>query len=250
MFEHFTIVPSIDLKGAQVVRLLRGDLNCATVYSTDAATVARGFEEQGAELVHIVDLDGAVAGAPRNLDVITRIRAAVRCPLDVSGGLRSIEDIRAAFAAGADRISIGSAAFLEPELIKRACAEFPGRVFGSLDVRDGRLAIRGWLETSQLTISEAAERFRTAGVAAAIVTDIVRDGAQAGVDSARMAEIAKALRMPIIASGGVSTLADIGALAGRFADGVVGVVVGRALYEGNFSLSEAIASARNRSTSQ
>jgi phosphoribosylformimino-5-aminoimidazole carboxamide ribotide isomerase len=250
VFEHFTVVPSIDLKGAQVVRLLRGDLNRATVYSTDAATLARGFEEQGAELVHIVDLDGAVAGAPRNLGAIATIRAAVRCPLDVSGGLRSIEDIRAAFAAGADRISIGSAAFLEPELIKRACAEFPGRVFGSLDVRDGRLAIRGWLETSQLTISEAAERFRAAGVAAAIVTEIVRDGAQAGVDSARMAEIAKAVRLPIIASGGVSTLDDIGALAGRFADGVIGVIVGRALYEGNFSLSEAIASARNRSMSQ
>ncbi|HYL58854.1 MAG TPA: HisA/HisF-related TIM barrel protein [Candidatus Acidoferrales bacterium] len=250
MFEHFTVVPSIDLKGGQVVRLLRGDMSRVTVYSTDPQAVARGFEGQGAELIHIVDLDGAMAGAPRNLGAIAAIRDAVRCALDVSGGLRSIEDVRRAFAAGADRISIGSAAFLEPELIKRACAEFPGRVFGSLDVRGGLLAIRGWVETSQLTITEAAERFRTAGVAAAIVTDISRDGAQAGVDSAQMAEMAKAVRLPIIASGGVSTLDDVVALSGRFADGVVGVVVGRALYEKSFGLAEAIAATRNRSMSQ
>jgi phosphoribosylformimino-5-aminoimidazole carboxamide ribotide isomerase len=250
VFEHFTVVPSIDLKGGQVVRLLRGDMKRATVYGIDAAAVARGFEEQGAELIHIVDLDGAIAGAPRNLDAIAAIRAAVRCALDVSGGLRSIEDVRRAFAAGADRISIGSAAFLEPELINRACAEFPGRVFGSLDVRDGRLAIRGWVETSQLKIAEAAQRFRAAGVAAAIVTEIARDGAQAGVDSAQMAEVAKTVRLPVIASGGVSTLQDIAELAGRFADGVVGVVIGRALYEKSFSLSEAIAVTRSRSMSQ
>jgi phosphoribosylformimino-5-aminoimidazole carboxamide ribotide isomerase len=250
VFEHFTVVPSIDLKGGQVVRLLRGDMNRATVYGADAAAVARGFQEQGAELIHIVDLDGAIAGAPRNLDAIASIRAAVRCALDVSGGLRSIDDVRRAFTAGADRISIGSAAFIEPELIKRACAEFPGRVFGSLDVRDGRLAIRGWVETSQMTIAEAAERFRGAGVAAAIVTDIARDGAQMGVDSARMAAMAKAVAIPTIASGGVATLDDVVALAGRFADGVVGVVVGRALYEKSFSLAGAIAATRNRSMSQ
>ena len=249
MFEHFTVIPSIDLKAGQVVRLLRGDMNRATVYASTPADAARQFEEQGAELIHIVDLDGAVAGAPRNLDAIAKIRAVVRCALDVSGGLRSLEDVKRAIAAGADRISLGSAAFLYPVLVTHACAEFPGRVFGSLDVRDGRLAIRGWVETSQLTVYEAAERFRAAGVAAAIVTDISRDGAQVGVDSARMAEMAQALRMPVIASGGVSTLGDIGSLASRFDEGVVGVVVGRALYEGNFSLAAAIAKARDRSLS-
>jgi len=159
----------------------------------------------------------------------------------VSGGLRTIEAVRAAFAGGADRVSIGSAALLNPDLLRHACTEFPGRIFGSIDIRDGRLAVKGWVETSELTVAEAAERFRTAGVAAAIVTDIVRDGAQVGVDAARMEEIAKAVRIPVIASGGVASLEDIGALQRRFEAGVVGVVVGRAQYERNFSLRDALA---------
>jgi phosphoribosylformimino-5-aminoimidazole carboxamide ribotide isomerase len=241
LFEKFTVIPAIDLKGGQVVRLLHGDMNRATVYGGDPGATARRFEKEGAELIHIVDLDGAIAGAPRNVEAIAQIRATVRCAIDVSGGLRTIESVRATFAGGADRISIGSAAFLDPELLLTACAEFPGRVFGSIDVRDGKLAVKGWVETSGISVSDAAERFRTAGVAAAIVTDIARDGAQVGVDAARMAEIAAATRLPVIASGGVASLDDIRALRGRFDTGVVGVVVGRALYEGNFSLAEALA---------
>ncbi len=244
MFENFTVIPAIDLKDGQVVRLLRGDMKRATVYGDDPGAAARRFEEQGASLIHIVDLDGAIAGAPRNLAAIAKIRAAVRCAIDVSGGLRTIAAIREAVAAGADRVSIGSAAFLNPELIGEACAEYPGRVFGSLDVRDGMLAIKGWVETSQLTIAQAARLFHDAGVDAAIVTDISRDGAQAGVDAARMAETARLAAIPIIASGGVSKLEDIAALRARFSDGVVGVIVGRALYEGNFSLEQAIAASR------
>jgi len=243
LFENFTVIPSIDLKGGQVVRLLRGDMNRATVYGADPGQSARRFEEEGAALIHIVDLDGAVAGAPRNIEAIAKIRAAVKCPIDVSGGIRTIEAVRAAFAAGADRVSIGSAAILDPALLGRACAEFPGMVFGSIDIRQGRLALKGWVETSQLTAAQAADRFRAAGVAATIVTDISRDGAQVGVDPARMEEIAKAVRIPVIASGGVANLDDIRALRMRFDAGVVGVVVGRALYEGNFSLSEALAAA-------
>ena len=226
------------------MRLLHGDMSRVTIYGADPAATARRFADEGATIIHIVDLDGAIAGEPRNLDAIAAIRAAVRCALDVSGGLRTIETIREVVAAGADRVSIGSAAFLFPDLIVRACAEFPGRVFGSLDVREGRLAIKGWVETTPLTVAKAAERFREAGVAAAIVTDISRDGAQAGIDALRMAEIARSSHLPVIASGGVSTLADIRSLAARFDDGVVGVVVGRALYEGNFSLREGIAAAR------
>ena len=243
MFDSFTVIPSIDLKRGQVVRLLRGDMNRATVYGTDPGQTARRFEDEGASLIHIVDLDGAIAGTPQNIEAIGKIRAAVRCAIDVSGGLRTIEAVRAAFARGADRVSIGSAALLDPELVRRACAEFPGRVFGSIDIRDGRLAVKGWVETSQLTLAEAANRFRSAGVAAAILTDISRDGAQVGVDPARMAEIAGAVRIPVIASGGVASLDDIRALRTRFEAGVVGVVVGRALYEGNFSLSDALAAA-------
>jgi len=240
LFEKFTVIPSIDLKGGQVVRLLHGDMARVTVYGGDPGVVARRFEEAGAELIHIVDLDGAIAGAPRDLEAVAQIRASVKCAIDVSGGLRTIEAVRTIFAGGADRVSIGSAALLDPALVQRACAEFPGRVFGSLDIRDGRLAVKGWVETSQLTLTEAADRFRAAGVAAAIVTDIARDGAQAGVDADRMAEIATGVRLPVIASGGVARLDDIRALRARFVAGVVGVVVGRALYEGNFTLTEAI----------
>ena len=213
----------------------------ATVYGAEPGRTARRFEEEGAQLIHIVDLDGAIAGAPRNVEAIAQIRAAVKCAIDVSGGLRTIEAVRAMFAGGADRVSIGSAALLDPELVRRACAEFPGRVFGSIDIRDGRLAVKGWVETSRLTVADAADRFRTAGVAAAIVTDIARDGAQAGVDAARMEEIARAVRIPIVASGGVASIEDIRAVRTRFDAGVVGVVVGRALYEGNFTLSDALA---------
>ncbi|HVA77572.1 MAG TPA: 1-(5-phosphoribosyl)-5-[(5-phosphoribosylamino)methylideneamino]imidazole-4-carboxamide isomerase [Candidatus Binataceae bacterium] len=244
MFEKFTVVPAIDLKGGEVVRLLRGDMARATVYGADPAAAARRFEEQGAELIHIVDLDGAVAGAPRNLPAIERIRAAVRCAIDVSGGLRTIEAVRAAFASGADRVSIGSAAFLSPDLIRAACAEFPGRIFGSLDIRDGKLAIKGWVETSELSVTRAAEIFTRAGVAALTVTDIARDGAETGVDAARMVTYSRQAGVPVIASGGVATLADLRALADRFAQGVVGAIVGRALYEGRFDLSGAIAITR------
>ena len=243
MFESFTVIPSIDLKTGKVVRLLHGDMNRVTVYDANPADAASRFEQDGAALIHIVDLDGAIAGEPRNLDAVARIRAAVRCAIDVSGGLRTIETVREVITAGADRVSIGSAAFLNPELIAQACSEFPGRVFGSIDIRDGRLAIKGWVETSLLTVAKAAERFRSAGVAAAIVTDISRDGAQVGIDALRMAEIARAARLPVIASGGVSSLDDIRSLSARFGDGVVGVVVGRALYEGNFSLRDAITAA-------
>lgn len=241
MFEKFTVIPSIDLKDGQVVRLLRGDMNRATVYGADPGETARRFDEAGAELIHIVDLDGAIAGAPRNIEAIAKIRATVKCAIDVSGGLRTIEAVRAAFATGADRVSIGSAALLNPGLVRDACAEFPGKIFGSIDIRDGKLAVKGWVETSQLTVAEAADRFRAAGVAAAIVTDIARDGAQVGVDPARMQEIASAVRLRVIASGGVASLDDIRALRTCFGAGVVGVVVGRALYEGNFSLSDALA---------
>ena len=243
MFEKFTVIPAIDLKTGQVVRLLHGDMNRSTVYGADPAETARRFEEAGAELIHIVDLDGAIAGAPRNIEAIAQIRAAVKCAIDVSGGLRTIESVRATFAAGADRTSIGSAALLNPELVRHACEEFPGKIFGSIDIRDGKLAVKGWVETSQLTVAEAANRFRKAQVAAAIVTDIVRDGAQVGVDADRMEELARSVRIPVIASGGVASLDDICALRNRFEAGVVGVVVGRALYEGNFSLREALAAA-------
>ena len=244
MFKQFTVIPAIDLKGGEVVRLMRGEMARATVYSRDPATVAREFEAQGAELVHVVDLDGAIAGEPRNLEAIRAIRDAVKCAVDVSGGLRTIESVRAAFASGAGFVSIGSAAILNPSLLSQACSEFPNRVIGSVDARDGRLAIKGWVEKSALTIEDAIARFKGAGVAAVTVTDIARDGAETGVDIQRMAALAERGGVNLIASGGIAKLDDLAALATRFTGGVVGVVVGRALYEHRFTLPEAIAAVR------
>ena len=241
MFAKFTVVPAIDLKGGAVVRLMRGDMAQAKVYGADPASVAREFEAAGARMIHVVDLDGAIAGEPRNLAAIRAIRDAIRCAIDVSGGLRTIESVRAAFASGAGYVSIGSAAILKPALLAEACAEYPGRVIGSVDMRDGKLAIKGWVESSTLTVEEAIQRFKTARVAAVTVTDISRDGAETGVDTARMAELARAGGVPLIASGGIATVDDIAALARRFDDGIVGVVVGRALYERRFTLAQAIA---------
>jgi phosphoribosylformimino-5-aminoimidazole carboxamide ribotide isomerase len=243
MFERFTIIPAIDLKSGEVVRLHQGDMAHSTLYGSDPATVARNFEKQGARLIHVVDLDGAITGAPRNLDAIRKIRNATSCRIDVSGGLRTIESIREVAAAGADFVSIGSAAFLDPELLMRACADLPGRVFGAVDVRDGRLAIRGWVETSELTAAQAIERFQQAGVAALVVTDIARDGTQDGPNITLLFELASISQTALIASGGVASLDDIRTLRRLFGKHVTGIIIGRALYERRFTLSEALSAA-------
>jgi len=225
------------------VRLWRGEMDRATVYGSDPAAAARTFEAEGAQIIHVVDLDGAIAGAPRNLESIRAIRAAVGCGLDVSGGLRTADSVRAAIAAGANYVSIGSAAMLDPSMLADACREHPGRVFGSLDVREGRLAIKGWRETSQLIVAEALERFQAAGIAAIILTDISRDGTQTGVSVEMYETVARSSETPVIASGGVARLDDVVALSKLFQRGLVGVITGRALYEGRFTLAQAIAAA-------
>jgi phosphoribosylformimino-5-aminoimidazole carboxamide ribotide isomerase len=247
MFERFTVIPAIDLKGGEVVRLSQGDMASPTVYGNDPAVVARGFEEQGAGLIHVVDLDGAIVGAPCNLDVLGKIRRSTNCRIEVSGGLRTIESVRQVVAAGADFIAIGSAAFLEPQLLTLACEEMPGRVFGSIDVRDRRLVIKGWVETSQLTIKEAVDRFQQSGVAALIVTDVSRDGTQRGSNVALFCEVAATTPTPLIASGGVASLDDIRVLKRQFANGIAGLIIGRALYERRFTLSEALSAAHSDS---
>jgi phosphoribosylformimino-5-aminoimidazole carboxamide ribotide isomerase len=246
MFERFLVIPAIDLKAGEVVRLHQGDMGRSTSYDSDPASVARSFTEQGAQLIHIVDLDGAIAGAPRNLDAIRKIRSSTSCLIDVSGGLRTIESVRSVVGIGADFVSIGSAAFLNPELLTSACAEIPGRVFGSVDIREGRLAIKGWVETSQLTTFEAVERCENAGAAGLIVTDISRDGTQEGANVALFSQIASRCRIPLIASGGVAALNDIRTLKRQFAQGLAGVIIGRALYERRFTLAEALSAANER----
>lgn len=243
MFQSFTVIPSIDLKGGAVVRLLRGEMDQTTTYAHDPAATAREFAAAGATMIHVVDLDGAVAGTPRNLDAVIAIRATVALTIDVSGGLRTMASIRQVFAAGADCVAIGSAAFLDPGLLVQACAEFPGRVFGSIDARDGKLAIKGWVETSSLSVAGAAARFREAGVAALIYTDISRDGTQLGSDTAKFVALARDAGVKIVASGGVASLDDIRRLRAHFDDGVVGAITGRALYEKRFTLAEAITAA-------
>ena len=240
MFKKFTVIPAIDLKSGEVVRLMRGDMAQATVYGREPATVAKEFEAAGAQLIHVVDLDGAIAGEPRNLGAIRAIRDAVSCALDVSGGLRTIGSVRAAFASGASYISIGSAAILKPELLAQACREFPGHVIGSVDIRGGKLAIKGWVESSQLSAMDALARFKTAGTVAVTVTDISRDGTEQGVDAAAIVGLARGSRIPVIAAGGIGSLADLAILASSFNQGIVGVVVGRALYERRFNLIEAL----------
>lgn len=244
LFPRFTVIPAIDLKGGKVVRLLRGAMDRATTYGDDPAATAELFARAGAELIHIVDLDGAIAGAPRSLDSIRRIRETVQCRLDVSGGVRSLESLHQLIEAGADLVSIGSAAFLNPALLSAACREFPNRIIGSLDARDGRLAIKGWIETSELTVADAITRFSDAGVTAITLTDISRDGAEAGVNAEYYAEVAAQAGLPLIASGGVAALDDIRQLARHFTAGVGGVITGRAIYEGRFSLKEAISASR------
>jgi phosphoribosylformimino-5-aminoimidazole carboxamide ribotide isomerase len=244
LFAHFTVIPAIDLKEGRVVRLTRGAMDSAKVYADRPSTVARAFEADGAQVIHVVDLDGAVAGEPRNLEALRQIRRAVQCPIEASGGLRTVESVQRVIEAGADRVSIGSAALTAPALLEAACRLMPGRVLGSIDVRDGRLALKGWVESSALPVDEAVARFRAAGAAAIIYTDIGRDGTQAGVDAESILVFASRSGIPVIASGGVATLDDIKALGSGFDRGVVGVVVGRALYEGNFSLTDAIRVAR------
>jgi phosphoribosylformimino-5-aminoimidazole carboxamide ribotide isomerase len=240
LFQRFTIIPAIDLKGGKVVRLVRGAMDSATVYGDDPAAVAYTFAAAGAEVIHVVDLDGAVAGEPRNLEAIRRIRARVDCAIEASGGLRTPESIRQVIAAGADRISIGSAALIDPKLLTEACRMLPGRVLGSLDVRGGRLALKGWVETSEISLDDAISRFREVGIAAITYTDISRDGTQSGVEVEAIAALAERIGIPVIASGGVAQLEDLAALSRAFDRGVVGAVVGRALYEGSFTLAQAI----------
>jgi phosphoribosylformimino-5-aminoimidazole carboxamide ribotide isomerase len=241
LFEQFTVIPSIDLKAGEVVRLWRGQMDRVTVYSGDAAAVASAFEAEGAQLIHVVDLDGAIVGAPQNLDAVRAIRAAVRCALDVSGGLRTADSVRDAFRAGADYVSIGTAAITDSAMLVQACCNFRGRIFASLDMRGGRLAVKGWRETSRVVVTDALQRFQEAGAAAVILTDITRDGTESGVDAENYAALARSLSVPLIASGGVARLDDVVALRQLFDRGVAGVIAGRALYEGRFTLRDAIA---------
>jgi phosphoribosylformimino-5-aminoimidazole carboxamide ribotide isomerase len=234
------LFPAIDLKDGACVRLLRGDMANAMVFNVDPAAQACRFAEAGFEWLHVVDLNGAFAGRPINRAAVMAIRNAVDLRIQLGGGIRNREAIEDWLALGIDRVVLGTAAFRNPELVRQAAADHPGAVAVGLDARDGRIAVEGWAEPTETSVIELARRFEDCGVAAIICTDIARDGALWGVNATAVGEVARQVRVPVIASGGVASLADIAALKAFEADGVAGVICGRALYDGRIDPAAAL----------
>jgi phosphoribosylformimino-5-aminoimidazole carboxamide ribotide isomerase len=234
------IWPAIDLRAGRCVRLRQGDYAQETVFSDDPVVVARQWSDQGAEFLHLVDLDGAREGRPANLDVVRRIRQAVEMTCELGGGIRNEQIIREYFDIGMDRLVIGTQAIVEPDWFRAMCSAHPGRIVLGIDARDGRVATEGWLETSDVAATELARQHEDVPLAAVIYTDIATDGMLAGPNTAAMAQMRAATQTPLIASGGVTTPEDINQLADA---GVAGCIVGRALYEGRLTLAEAFAAA-------
>ncbi|HTZ36292.1 MAG TPA: 1-(5-phosphoribosyl)-5-[(5-phosphoribosylamino)methylideneamino]imidazole-4-carboxamide isomerase [Stellaceae bacterium] len=226
------LYPAIDLKAGACVRLVRGEMASAIVFNRDPAAQAREFARLGFAWLHVVDLDGAFAGASVNGEAVRAIRRAVGLKIQLGGGIRERAAIDAWLDVGIDRVVLGTAALRNPALVRQAAADHPGRVAVAVDGRDGKVAIEGWAETSEIGVGELAQRFADAGVAALIATDIARDGGMTGVDAAAIADFAREAGIPVIASGGVASLADVAALRQREQDGIAGAIVGRALYDG------------------
>ncbi|MEC7121944.1 MAG: 1-(5-phosphoribosyl)-5-[(5-phosphoribosylamino)methylideneamino]imidazole-4-carboxamide isomerase [Pseudomonadota bacterium] len=235
------LFPAIDLKAGQCVRLLRGDMDQATVFNDDPAAQAVAFARAGCAWLHVVDLDGAFAGASVNHDAVTAILAAIDIPLQLGGGIRDMAAIETWLAAGVARVILGTAALRDPDLVRGACRAFPGRIVVGIDARGGRVAVEGWAETVDLAVVDLARRFEDCGVAAIVFTDVDRDGALEGVNVAATAALARAISIPVIASGGVAGLADLAALKAAGERGIAGVISGRALYDGRLDLAAAIA---------
>ena len=242
------IIPAIDLKGGKCVRLLRGDMQAETVYGDDPVAMGRRWVDAGARYLHVVDLDGAVSGAPVNTEVIAALCAKLEIPIEVGGGVRTLERAGTLLAAGADRVIFGTAALEQPEVVAEACKRFQRRIAVGIDARDGKVAVKGWTETSAVTAIDLAKRLEGFGAAWIIYTDIERDGTLQGVNVAQTRALAEAIDIPVIASGGVASLADIEALLPCEEAGVEGVIIGRALYTGAVRLEEAIAAAAKGSS--
>ncbi len=239
----FSLYPAIDLKGGQVVRLKRGEMDQATIYADDPAAQARRFIEAGFSWVHMVDLDGAFAGKPANAAAVRAIIAAVPgAKLQLGGGIRTMDTAEAWLAAGVSRIILGSAAVKDPDFARAACRAFPGHVALGIDARGGMVATEGWAETSDVSATDLARRFEDSGAAAVIYTDIARDGMLTGVNVAATAALARAVCLPVIASGGVAGVEDITALRDAGA-GIEGAILGRALYDGRIEPKLALAAA-------
>ncbi|NLV91528.1 MAG: 1-(5-phosphoribosyl)-5-[(5-phosphoribosylamino)methylideneamino]imidazole-4-carboxamide isomerase [Firmicutes bacterium] len=234
------VIPAIDLRQRQVVRLLQGRAEDMTVYSDDPVAVARQFEAQGAQRLHVVDLDGAFTGESGNLPVIKDIAGAVQMPVEVGGGVRDLKVIESLLSVGVRWVILGTVAYRDPEFVKQACREFPGQVLVGIDARDGRVAVEGWVETTTMPAMDLARRVYEMGVEEIIFTDIATDGMFTGPNY-RALETMLTIGPKVIASGGVSRVADLEELAQYSLQGVSGAIVGKALYDGKFQLPEAIA---------
>lgn len=234
------IIPAIDLKNGKCVRLLQGRMDAETIFSNDPAAMALKWAGEGARLIHLVDLDGAIDKQPRNLSAIRAIMAAIQIPVQVGGGIRNMDTIKMYLDLGVERVIIGTEAIRNPQLVGRACAQYPHKIVVGIDARNGRVAIEGWTETTTTTAVELAKQFEDVGVAAINFTDIHRDGMHTGPNIEATKNLAESVSIPIIASGGVSTLEDIRNLLPLTPFGVTGVITGRALYEGTLQLKEAI----------
>ena len=238
------VFPAIDLKGGQVVRLAEGDMDRATVYGDDPAAQAMLFADAGAEYLHVVDLDGAFAGHAVNADAVGSIVETFPGHVQVGGGIRTMAAVEGWFERGVSRIVIGTAALKDPQLVRDAAKAFPGGVVVGVDARDGFVATEGWADVSDVSIIDMGRRFEDAGVAALLFTDVGRDGMLSGCNVEATVDLARAVNVPVIASGGVKGIGDIRMLSLFAKDGIEGVITGRALYDGRLDLATALAVAR------
>jgi phosphoribosylformimino-5-aminoimidazole carboxamide ribotide isomerase len=234
------LFPAIDLKDGQCVRLKLGDMAQATVFNDDPAAQARSFEKQGFSWLHLVDLNGAFAGRPVNEAAVNAILAAVSVPVQLGGGIRSLGQIEAWLGRGIRRVILGTVALRDPALVREACRLFPGRVAVGIDAKSGRVAVAGWAETSDLTAIEVAKRFADAGVACIVFTDIDRDGVLKGLNIESTLELARAVSIPVIASGGLASMDDIHRLVQPDCRILEGAISGRALYDGRIKVADAL----------
>jgi phosphoribosylformimino-5-aminoimidazole carboxamide ribotide isomerase len=239
------IIPAIDLKDGRCVRLFQGEMDKETVYFEDPIAAAKHWISEGATLLHIVDLNGAVEGRPVHRQEVAEICQLDGLSVELGGGLRTIEAVEQALDLGVFRVVIGTAAYDNVELLRTLCRSFPGKIAVGIDARHGRVAVKGWTETTPMDAVELAQRCEQAGAARIIYTDISRDGTREGVNVDQTHKIARAVEIPVIASGGVATLEDIQRLLPLKTEGLEGVIVGRALYAGAFTLEQALTAARN-----
>ncbi len=240
----FTIYPAIDIRGGRCVRLIQGDYNQETVYNDDPVAVAKGFVEQGAQFVHLVDLDGAKAGHPVNHELVGRIASSVQVPVQLGGGLRTLADVEQLIGLGVSRVILGTAAIEDRAFTEAVLGTYGDRVAIGIDARNGYVATRGWLETSEVKAEELAKELATKGAETFIFTDISRDGMMQGPNIEAIASIAKASGKGVIASGGVTVLDDLIRLAERQAEGISGAIVGKAIYTGKIDLQDALLKVR------